>query len=346
MRAAVLEAFGGPDGLVLRDWPDPVPGPDEALVRVRTVCANRTDVHVMHRTNIGRNVRLPHIAGVDPAGEVVQVGADVSTLRVGQRVVARPMIPDLTCRFCLAGDEAACERPAYVGVHRQGGFAELVALPARDLYPIPDEVSDEEASALAHSLPITLHLLKTVGRVGETDRVLVIGAGGGTGLAAVQVAKVLGARVIASAASEAKLAIARRHGADEGVNYEPVEGFAERVRGVTDGLGVTVVVDNVGSAELWAEEVAALDRGGRILCCGAHAGGVVTLDLNAFYRSQLRLLATAGTSDAEFRDAIRLVAERRVAPVIDRTVPLEAIRDAFVDLIERRNIGKIVVRVS
>ncbi|HEU4674236.1 MAG TPA: alcohol dehydrogenase catalytic domain-containing protein [Candidatus Limnocylindrales bacterium] len=345
MRAAVLRAFGGPHGLVVGEVDPPVPAEGEALVAVRSVCVNRTDLHVMHRTNIGRNATVPHIGGVDPAGEVVAVGAGVGELRPGDRVVARPMIPCLDCRFCTSGRESMCERPVYVGVHRPGGFGELVALPARVLYPIPDEVSFETASGMAHSVPIALHLVSTVGEVGPGDDVLVLGAAGGVGVAAAQVARTLGARVIAAARSDDRLAPLSDI-ADASVTYDDPAALPMRVRELTDGRGVSVAIDNVGDPVLWPHVVAAVDKGGRILSAGSHAGATMPLDLPTFYRMQLRLLATAGFSDREFRDALRLVAEGEVRVVVHRAYELDTIHDAFEEMLARRNVGKLVVHVS
>lgn len=346
MRAAVLRAFGGPEGISVEAWPDPVPAADEVLVRVRAVSVNRTDVYALTRTNIGRRLELPHVGGVDPAGEIVGLGSAVSDRSIGERVVARPMIPCRACRFCSSGAESLCEAPAYIGIHRPGGFAELVALPARSVYPIPDGVSYEHASATAHSVPIALHLLRTVGAVGPADTLLVVGAAGGLGIACLQVGRVLGARAIGAVADEAKAASALAAGADGALTYAPLDTFAERVRALSGGGGVTVLVDNVGDAALWESLVASLDRGGRILSCGSHAGGHVPLDLNLFYRQQLRLLSTAGTTDQEFRDALALVADGRVRPVINHVFPLTGIRDAFQALLDRANVGKIVIRVE
>ena len=346
MKAAVLRAFGGPDGLVIEELPEPVPSETEVLVRVRAVSVNRTDVHVMNRANIGRGTQLPHIGGVDPAGQVVRVGASVRELRPGQRVVARPMIPCLECRFCFTGRESVCEAPSYVGVHRPGGFAEFVALPARDLYPIPENLSFEEASASAHSVPIALHLLQTVGRLDSRDIALVVGAAGGLGAIIVQVASLLGSRVIAAGSNVHKLEPLRELGADHLVAYGDGGGLADDVRRLAGGTGASVAVDNIGSAELWPQVVASVDKGGRILSCGSHAGGIVTLDLNLFYRQQLRLISTAGTSHEEFLEAIQLVADGRVRPLIHRVVELHDIRAAFEEMIARRNVGKIVVRLS
>jgi NADPH:quinone reductase len=346
MRAGVLHAFGGPEGLVIEEWPEPVPDDDEVLVRVRAVCVNRTDVYLMTRTNIGRRAELPHIGGVDPAGEVVGLGPRASGRRLGERVVARPMIPCLACRFCLAGQESVCERPQYVGVHRPGGFAEFVALPARALYPIPDGVSFESAAAMAHSIPVALHLLRAVGSVDAGDTVLVVGAAGGLGAACVQVARVLGARVLAAVSSREKVNAVLEAGADAALAYDPIGSLEVRVRQLSGGPGINVLVDNVGDPTLWDALVPSLDRGGRIISCGSHAGGRVTVDLNLFYRQQLRLISTAGTSDAEFREALDLVAAGRVRPLIHRAVPLSDLRSAFEELLARGNVGKIVIRVA
>jgi NADPH:quinone reductase-like Zn-dependent oxidoreductase len=346
MRAAILRAFGSPDGFSVETWPDPVPGPGEVLVQVHAVCVNRTDVHVLERTNIGRGIELPHIGGLDPAGVVVACGPDVDGPPPGTAVVARPMIPCLTCRFCLGGRESVCERPSYVGVHRPGGFAELVALPARAVVPVPPGVDHVSAAVAAHSVPIALHLLEAVGQVGPGDRVLIVGAAGGLGMAVLQVARRLGATVIAAAQGAEKLAALERLGADHVVSYEDPTAFAPAVRAATSGLGVTVAVDNVGSPELWAGVVASLDKGARILTCGAHAGGRVEVDLSLFYRMQWRLLATAGTTGDEFRRALDLVADGSVRTEVHRQYPLEAIADAFRELLERRNRGKIVLRVA
>lgn len=346
MRAAVLHAFGGPEGLSIDTLPDPVPGPGEVLVRVHAVCVNRTDVHVMERTNIGRGVTLPHIGGLDPAGVVVAHGREVADPPIGRRVVARPMIPCLECRFCTSGRESACERPAYIGVHRPGGFGELVALPARAVFPLPDGMDLATAAVSAHSVPIALHLLRSVAEIGPGDRVLVIGAAGGLGLAAVQIARHLGATVIGAVADRAKLDDVGPAGPDAVVEYADPATFTAAVRAATGGYGATVAVDNVGSAELWPHVVAALDKGARIVSCGAHAGGLVTLDMSYFYRLQLRFLATAGTSTEEFRDALALVASGAVRPVVAGVWSLDRIGDAFRELQARRNTGKVVVQVT
>jgi NADPH:quinone reductase-like Zn-dependent oxidoreductase len=346
VRAAVLRSFGSPDGFIVEAYEDPVPGPGEVLVRVHAVCVNRTDVHVMERTNIGRGTELPHVGGLDPAGVVVGCGPGVTEPAVGTRVVARPMVPCLACRFCLGGREAVCERPVYIGVHRPGGFGELVALPARAVFPIPDGVDDVAAAATAHSVPVALHLLGTVGGVGPADSVLVVGAAGGLGLAAVQLARRLGAIVVAAARGEEKLRVLQGLGVEHVVSYEEPGALAPAVRAATGGFGVTVAVDNIGSRELWPHVVASLDKGGRILSCGAHAGGRVELDLSLFYRMQLRLLSAAGTTTEEFRRALDLVADGTVRPHVHGEWPLEGIGDAFRELLARRNIGKIVLRVA
>ena len=346
MRAAVQRAFGDPSAVRVEDWPDAVAGPGEVVVRVDAVTLNRTDLHVLERTNIGRSVELPHIGGLDPAGVVVALGEGVEGVAVGDPIVAKPLIACTTCRFCAAGDEAMCERPTYVGVHRQGGFAELVALPARAVFRRPDGLDAVHAATTAHSVPVVLHLLQTVGRVGPDDVVVIVGAAGGLGIAALQVAaRVLGARAIGAVGDPAKGGGLAALGASAVVSYADPNGLRERLREAAGDRPPTVIVDNVGDPTLWPELVASLDKGGRVLSCGAHAGGVVALDLSLFYRMQLRLLSTAGSSAAEFRRALELVADGTIEVEPHVVLPLDDIDRAFEELIARRNTGKIVLQV-
>lgn len=344
MQAAVLRRRGAPDGIDLEELERPVPAPDELLLRVEAVCANRTDLHVIEGTKIGRAATLPHVGGVDPAGIVVEAARDGSGPVAGTRVVARPLIPCLACRFCAADRERLCERPAYVGVHRPGGFAEYVGLPSRAVFALPDGLDAVTASASAHSIPLAIELLEEVGRVGPADVVVVVGAGGGLGLAVVGFARHLGATVVAVAGDERRLAAARAAGAAAAVSSASPSGLADRIRAAAGGRGATVAVDNVGDAALWPEVVAALDKGGRILSCGAHAGGRLELDLALFYRMQLSLLASSGTTAAGFRRALELAASGAVRPGIDSVRPLSGIRGAFEDLLARRTVGRIVLR--
>jgi NADPH:quinone reductase-like Zn-dependent oxidoreductase len=187
--------------------------------------------------------------------------------------------------------------------------------------------------------------LRAVGTVGPGDRVLVIGAAGGLGLAAMQIARHLGATVIGAVADRAKLDGLERFQPDAVVDYADPAAMTAAVRAATDGRGVSVAVDNVGSPELWPHVVASVDKHGRIVSCGAHAGGIVSLDMSYFYRMQLRFLATAGTTAQEFRDALALVADGTVGPVASAIRPLDAIAESFGDLQARRNVGKIVVQV-
>jgi NADPH:quinone reductase-like Zn-dependent oxidoreductase len=347
MRAAVQRAFGDPSAVRIEDWPEPLAGPREVVVRVEAVTLNRTDVHVLERTNIGRSVELPHIGGLDPAGVVAAIGDGVDGLAIGDPVVAKPMIACTTCRFCLAADEAMCERPSYVGVHRPGGFAQAVALPARAVFRRPDGLDAVHAATTAHSVPVVVHLLDTVGAVGPADVVVIVGAAGGLGIAAVQVAaRVLGARTIAAVGDPAKGGRLSALGADAVVSYADPSGLGDRIRAAAGDRAPTVVVDNVGDPALWPELVGSLDKGGRVLSCGAHAGGVVALDLSLFYRMQLRLLSTAGSSAAEFRRALDLVADGTIEVEPHVILPLDAIGRAFEELKARRNTGKIVLRIG
>ncbi|HEU4673442.1 MAG TPA: alcohol dehydrogenase catalytic domain-containing protein [Candidatus Limnocylindrales bacterium] len=346
MRALALTAFGGPEHLSFVELPDPTPATDEVLVRVRTVGANRMDLDVMRHKGIGMRVSLPQILGLDPAGEVVATGAAVTDLRPGDRVVAKPSVACGACRFCLAGDDDACAHLVNLGVDRQGGFAELIAIPRQNLARIPGGLDFPAATALAHAAPVALLMLRERAAVRPGEVVLVSGAGGSIGSAAVQIACLLGCRVIALAGSPATVEWASSLGAEAVVDTSAEPTFAAHVRELAGPDGVAVHVESVGDPGVFAEAVRSLGRRARAVVCGSHAAPEVSIDLNWLYRNRISLIGSSGSSLASFRDAFALVAEGRIRPNIHAVLPLERAADAYRLLLERRNRGKVVLQVS
>jgi NADPH:quinone reductase-like Zn-dependent oxidoreductase len=310
VKAIVLRRFGGPEALEYLDWPEPSIGPAEVLVDVRAVTVGRTlDVEVRER-GADFHVTLPRILGSDPAGVAVAVGASVRGVRVGDRVVSTSSLFCGRCKWCRAGLTNACEHHGALGVHRDGGYAERCAVPEGTLASIPDGVEFDQAAAMGVSYPMAWNLLRGVRPGAE---VLVMGAGGGLGIAGVLVAKALGARVIAAAGSDWKLERCRDLlGADEVVNYSR-PGWSERVRELSGG-GVAVVFENIGSPELFAEALASLRRYGRLVTCGAHGGGRVEVDVRALYRNHLSIVGETGAPAAVVREVFEAVAAGRLAP--------------------------------
>lgn len=345
MRAIALTAFGGPEHLAPVELPMPAPAPGEVLVRVHTVAANRQDTFTMRGLAQREQVPLPHVLGIDPAGVVVALGEGVTGLAVGDRVVAKPAVACGTCPDCLAGDDDACPAARNIGVHRHGGMAEYVTIPAQNAFAIPAGLPFAEATAAAHSFPVALQLMRSRAGLRAGETVLVTGAAGAIGSAAVQLAKVLGCRVIAAAGGERKTAYVRTLGADLVVDYAATPEFAPLVREVAPG-GVDLYVESAGNPAIWKESLRTLARRGRAAVCGSHAGPLVELDLNWLFRMRASLLGGSGASLVTQRDALDLVAAGKLRPHVDRVLPLAEAREAFGILARRENLGKVVLEVA
>ncbi|HZR97478.1 MAG TPA: zinc-binding dehydrogenase [Chloroflexota bacterium] len=343
MKAVVIHEHGGPEVLRYEDVPEPSPGPGEALVRVHAVSVNRTlDTEVRAGGYIP--LQFPHILGVDPAGEVVALGESASGVQVGDRVVPMPLITCGDCAACRAGRELHCQRPRIFGVHTQGGDAQYATIPTRNLIRVPDGLTYQQASAIMIMFPTAWHLLAGRARVEPGETVLVMGAAGSLGLAGVQIAKHLGARVIAAAGADWKLERVRALGADEGVNYATHKLSAEVLR-LTDGRGADVVFENISSRELFPESMASLGWGGRLVTCGTHGGGLVEIALRPFYVKQQSLLGSAGATRAETEEVYRLIAAGRLQTIIEHVLPLEQVAEGHRLAADRNSFGRVVLDV-
>jgi NADPH:quinone reductase-like Zn-dependent oxidoreductase len=333
---------GGPEVLRYEEYPTPEPSPGEVLIRVRACGVNHLDVFT-RRGEQGRRVKLPHILGIETAGEVAALGDGVAEWRVGDRVVSGPGIWCGQCDFCRAGQENMCVERQIVGVDVQGGYAEYLKLPARALAALPEDVSFEQGAVTLIAFGTAWHML--VGRAalqaGET--LLVLAAGSGVGMAAVQVGKYLGAHVIATASTQDKLDDARRLGADETINYVEQPRFARAVRKLTDGRGVDVVFEHVG-ADTWKDSVAALAIGGRLVTCGSTTGRWGETDLWSLFAKQATLLGSFSSSQTDFLTVLGLVGEGKLQPVVDSVLPLSAAAEAHRRLEARQVFGKLVLR--
>jgi NADPH:quinone reductase-like Zn-dependent oxidoreductase len=288
------------------------------------------------------DLSLPHVLGADPAGEVVAVGAGVVGIPLGHRVVVYPLLRCGECDLCRSGSgENYCRAYRLIGVHLWGGYAEYVKVPAQNVIPVPMSVSGEAAAALSLSYTTAWHGLVTKARVGTADSVLVMAAGGGIGVAACQIARLHGARVIAAAGSDWKLECARALGAEAGVNYSK-EGWTEQVLSHTHGKGVDVVFDATGKFG-WQDCLRALNRAGRFVSCGALGGQSVRMNLGDLHRNRNTLFFYEGGASHELRHLVRLVASGRLQPVIDSRFPLKDVKSAQQRLADRANFGKVIL---
>ena len=348
MKAIVFSEHGGPEVLIYKDAPKPNIAADEVLVRVRACALNHLDLWV-RRGLPGIQILLPHIPGSDISGEIAEIGELVNSgpshtpLKVGQRVVLAPGVACGKCEACAIGADNRCRGYSLFGYMLDGGCAEYVRSPAANVIPIPDTLSFDEAAAIPVVFLTAWHMLVTRAQLQPGETVLVLAAGSGVGTAAIQIAKLMGARVIATAGTAAKLAKARELGADETINHSEQDILAE-VRKLTSKRGVDVVIEHVGVAT-WEKSVASLANGGRLVTCGATTGYDARTDLRQLFAKNLSLLGSYMGSRGEFFRVLKLVIEKKLRPVIDRVLPLENCREAHELLENRGQFGKIVLKV-
>ena len=343
MKAVVFHEHGGLEQLVYEEIPDPAPGPDDVLIRVKACALNHLDIWVRQGIPAYR-IQLPHISGADIAGLVEAVGERVSGMARGQRVFVSPGISCWHCEQCLAGRDNLCTTYGLIGSKIHGGYAELVAVPARNVLPLPDTLSFAEGAAFPLVSVTAVHMLCALADVKPGEDVLIIAAGSGVGCMAIQLAKIIGARVITTVGAAEKITKAKQLGADDVIHHvqEPV---AERVKELTRGRGVDVVIEHVGPA-VWDQCIRSLAKAGRLITCGATTGGEVMLSLRHLFSRQLTVQGSYMGTRAELLKAARFMAQGRMRAVIDRVFPLAQARAAQEHLLSRQFFGKIILQSS
>ncbi len=342
MRAVVLRQFGGPDVLRCEEVPTPIPDSGEVLVRVHAVSVNRTLDLKVRQDGGGYGVVLPQILGVDPSGVVTAVGEGVMQPQPGSRVTIIPTFGCGSCPSCQAGNETICRQLRVIGLHRWGGYAEYLVVPARNTFVIPEGLSFAEATVIARHFPMAFGEARTVGlQAGEWA--LVMGAAGALGSCLVQVARMTGARVIAGTGSDERVAVARSFGADFGVNYRQ-EDLAKAVMRITEDRGVDVVFENIGDPTLWPSAFNCLAARGRLVTVGAHGGGKVTLDVKRLYSRRLQIMSGIGAERREdVERSLQLAAAGQIRLQIDRIMPLREAAAAHRLVEEKQTCGKIIL---
>jgi NADPH:quinone reductase-like Zn-dependent oxidoreductase len=328
VRAVRIHEDGGPGVLVLEEAPDPVAGPGEVLVRLRASALNHLDIWI--RKGLP-SVPKPRILGADGAGVVEALGEGVSGFEPGERVVLNP------------GIEAGGGKIHVIGEHGDGTNAELIAVPATNVHPIPDGLSFEEAAAFPLVFETAYRMLVTRAGLREGEWVLAWGIGGGVSTATLAIGKALGAKVIVTSSSEAKLKRARELGADATVNHATGD-VKEAVKEATGGRGADIVVESVGEAT-WATSLQIAAPGGRITVCGATSGPNPPAALHRVWWKQLSILGSTMGTGEDFAGAYELVASGRARPVVDTVLPLEEIRAAHERLEAGEQLGKIVLAI-
>jgi NADPH:quinone reductase-like Zn-dependent oxidoreductase len=342
MKAVLFTEHGGTEVLRYSDVPEPAIGARDVLLRVRACALNHLDIWV-RRGMPGVKIPLPHIGGCDIAGEVAKAGDTVTNVKVGDRVMLAPGISCGQCDRCLAGKDNECRQYSLLGYMYDGGYAQYVKAPSVNALPMPANVSFEEAAAIPLVFLTAWHMLVTRAQLKPAETVLILGAGSGVGSAAIQIAKVAGARVIATAGSEAKLDRAKELGADELIQHS-TQNIADEIKRITNRRGVDVVFEHVGEAT-WEQSIRSLALGGRLVTCGATTGHEGRIDIRLLFSRNLSILGTYMGSKAELFAVLELVGRGELKPVIDCVLPLERAAEAQERLENREQFGKIVLRV-
>ena len=326
--------------LSYEDLPEPTIGPEDVRVRVKACALNHLDIWI-REGNPAYPMALPHVPGSDAAGIVEQVGGHVDSVTVGQRVFLSPGISCWKCDQCLAGRDNLCRSYGLVGAKTHGSYAEYLKVPFRNVLPIPENLSFEQAAAFPLVSVTASHMLFALAGLQHGETVLIMGAGSGVGSMAVQMAKLAGARVMATVGSDDKIPRAVILGADAVINHTK-EKVSERAKLLTEGRGVDVVIEHIGP-EVWDTCLDSLARGGRLITCGATTGGEVKLNLRYVFARQLTIKGSYMGTRAELVKAAELMGQGRLISVIDRTFPLQEARAAQELMISRRFFGKIVL---
>lgn len=340
MKAVVFNQHGDSGVLEVAELPEPEIKENEVLIRVKACALNHLDVWV-RRGLPGVELSMPHVLGCDISGVVEAAGSLVHNTRPGDEIVLSPGLSCMHCEACLSGHDNLCPSYDILGYRANGGYAELVKAPSVNVIPKPTNLSFEEASSIPLVFLTAWHMLRERVSLEPGETMLVHAAGSGVGSAAIQIGKLLGARVIATASTASKLDKAMALGADDAINYQ-TEDFLDAVRKLTGKRGVDVVFEHTGEAT-WEKSIRSLARGGRLVTCGATSGFKGNLDIRYLFSRQISLHGSYMGAKTELLEVMKFVRDGRLKAVVDRALPLERARDAHQAIEDRSQFGKVVL---
>ena len=340
MKSVRIHEHGGIEKLQFNEVPTPPVGPDDVLVHVKATSINHLDLWVRQGLP-GVKFPLPMIPGVDAAGVVAEIGSEVRHVAAGDRVVVAQGISCGHCKQCLNGDDNLCKDYRLIGEHRDGADAEYISVPSRNVIRLLDSISFETAAACALVFLTAWQMIVHRAKVGPGEDVLIIGASSGVGSAGLQIAKMLGARVLATTSSQEKGEKLKGLGADEIINYK-TQNVLDQVRRLTGKKGVDVVFDHVGDS-VWEDSIKGLAKGGRLVTCGATSGFEAMTDLRYVFYKQLQILGSTMGKKGDLIAIFDLIGRGVLKPVIDRVMPLSEVREAHRIVEEGKHFGKIVL---
>ncbi len=342
MRAVYFERHGGPEVLTVGTLPDPTPGAGEVRLKVRTAALNYLDIWC-RRGLPGIPIPLPHVPGSDVAGVVDQVGPGATDWKPGDAVLVDPSLNPVEDEFTRRGERSLSPAFQIFGEHTNGGLAEYAVVPAYTLVRKPDSLSFEHAAALPLCVQTAWRAMIVRGRLRPAESCLILGGAGGVASLAIQIAKLTGATVLATASSEKKAAAVKALGADQVImTAEGAEPISKQVRKLTDRRGVDLVLENVGAAT-WLESIKSCTKGGRIVTYGATTGATPQTQLQIIFWNQIDILGSTMGSRADLEAALRLAAAGKLKAVVDRVVPMTEAKAAFHALEGRQVVGKVVL---
>jgi NADPH:quinone reductase-like Zn-dependent oxidoreductase len=340
MKAVVIHKHGSYDRLSIEEVETPTPARDEVLVQIKATAINHLDIWV-RRGVPGQKMPLPMIPGCDISGVVKKTGPLVRGLKVGDRVVIAPGLSCGRCSPCLMGHDNLCTSYGIIGENRDGGCAEYICVPRENVIPIPGKLTFNEAAAIPLVFLTAWHMLVSRAQVRPGEDVLIHAAGSGVSTAGIQIAKLVGARVITTAGSDTKLKKARELGANDTINYKKLDFYVELKR-LTRKNGVDVILDHVG-ADTWAKNIKSLKKGGRLVTCGVTSGFEVAADIRYIFFRSLSILGSTMGSRGELLQVMHLVERGMLKPIIDSVYPMSRIADAHKRMESRKTFGKIVI---
>ncbi len=342
MKAIYINGHGGNDVVHVGDRPTPQRQTGEVLVRMQASTLNQVDLY-MRNSGAGITHQLPQTMGIEGFGHVAECDGG-SGFSVGDAVVIHPSISCGQCEFCKRGNDVLCTRISFIGEHRDGAWSEYLAVPARNVLLAPSYLTAVEAAALAVTHLTAWRMLVTQGQLKAGQTVLVFGIGGGVSVAALQLAKAMGARVIVTSRHAHKLERAKNIGADLGI-HTPNEDVAKSVMTFTGKRGVDLVIENVGEA-VWGDAMKSLVRGGRLVTCGATSGDQPPADLRRIFIRQLQIIGSTLGNLQEFKDLLAFCEQHHIRPVIDRVFPMDQVHEALDVMSRAEQFGKIALALD